>query len=98
MNTSSESNMNGSIVAFLVGTVVGAGAALLFAPCSGEETRRKIGETARRVGDNAKDAAGTIKERVSRGIHELKKDVEEAVDEGRMAAERIERPSGRATY
>jgi YtxH-like protein len=45
----------GSAVAgFVLGALVGAGIALLLAPATGGETRRKIGETARKL----KDAAG----------------------------------------
>jgi gas vesicle protein len=37
------------IGAFLLGALVGAGIALLFAPSSGEETQRRIREQARRL-------------------------------------------------
>jgi gas vesicle protein len=42
---------------FLIGLAVGAGLALLFAPSSGAETRRKLARGARRVRDAAADAA-----------------------------------------
>jgi gas vesicle protein len=35
------------IVAFVLGAITGAAAALLMAPATGEETRRKLGERAR---------------------------------------------------
>lgn len=60
----SETQGNGLLIGFLVGAVAGAGAALLLAPCSGEETRRKLNDSARRVGRDAKakldDVKGTI--------------------------------------
>ncbi|MFA5139420.1 MAG: YtxH domain-containing protein [Elusimicrobiota bacterium] len=39
----SDHNHGESLVAFLFGGIVGAALALLFAPCSGEETRRRLG-------------------------------------------------------
>jgi gas vesicle protein len=37
-----DKNVGGMLVAFLAGSVVGAALALLFAPISGAETRKKI--------------------------------------------------------
>ncbi len=62
--------------AFLLGGVIGAVIALLYAPKSGRETRRDISKVARRVKketseliddtiDNIHDFAGKIKEKVS---------------------------------
>ena len=39
-------NHTDALTAFLLGAAVGAGVALLLAPQSGEETRRRLGETA----------------------------------------------------
>lgn len=39
----------GTALAFLIGGIVGAAVGLLVAPCSGVETRRKIGDAASRV-------------------------------------------------
>ena len=43
------------LVSFLLGGVVGAGLALLLAPQSGDETRKKIGDFADDVKDRAMD-------------------------------------------
>lgn len=40
---------------FMLGALVGAGVALLFAPATGNDTRRKLGETAKRLGSAARD-------------------------------------------
>jgi len=40
---------------FMLGAIVGAGVALLFAPAAGGDTRRRLGETAKRLGSAAKD-------------------------------------------
>jgi gas vesicle protein len=45
------------MVAFMLGAIAGAAVALLVAPASGEETRRKLSEKAREGRDKASDAA-----------------------------------------
>jgi gas vesicle protein len=45
------------LVAFVLGAIAGAAVALLVAPASGEETRRKLGERAREGRDKANEAA-----------------------------------------
>ena len=45
------------LMAFVMGAVTGAAVALLYAPTSGEETRRLLNERAREGRDRALDAA-----------------------------------------
>jgi gas vesicle protein len=45
----------GGLLVFLAGAVLGAGLALLFAPQSGAQTRRMLGERARRLKDLAEE-------------------------------------------
>jgi gas vesicle protein len=54
---SEERGAGGVLVAFVLGAIAGAAVALLVAPASGEETRRKLGEKAREGRDKAADAA-----------------------------------------
>jgi gas vesicle protein len=61
-----EMTAKGFVIGMLVGGVVGAGAALLFAPMKGEETRRKIAETSRSATEKVGKAASSVKGRVSR--------------------------------
>lgn len=56
----------GFLVGMLVGGVVGAGAALLFAPMEGAETRRKIADTSRSAKDKVSQVASNVKSRVKR--------------------------------
>jgi len=86
--------MNGSnvIMGFIVGAAVGAGFALLFAPCSGTETRRRLGDKAREwgstMGDNLQKTGGrlsTLKDNVQGHLSELKDDVKTAVASGKDA-------------
>lgn len=51
---SSKGGMTG-VSGFMLGALVGAGVALLFAPATGTDTRRKLGETAKRLGSAARD-------------------------------------------
>jgi gas vesicle protein len=48
----------------ILGALIGAGVALLFAPQSGEETRRLLRRKARKVADAAEDRFDDIKDRV----------------------------------
>jgi gas vesicle protein len=54
---SDERGASGVLVAFMLGAIAGAAVALLVAPASGEETRRKLGEKAREGREKAADAA-----------------------------------------
>jgi gas vesicle protein len=75
----------GSIAtAFLVGAILGAGVALLLAPSSGAETRKKLGKTASRWRKDAKDALDDAIE----SIEDLKEEARTAVEEGREAIRR----------
>ena len=50
-------NSTSVLVAFAVGAAVGAAIALLYAPASGEETRRKLAQKAREGRDKAEALA-----------------------------------------
>ena len=54
---SEERGSGGVLVAFVLGAIAGAAVALLVAPASGEETRRRLGEKAREGADKAAEAA-----------------------------------------
>jgi gas vesicle protein len=54
---SEDRGAGGVLVAFMLGAIAGAAVALLVAPASGEETRRKLGEKAREGADKAAEAA-----------------------------------------
>lgn len=53
------------------GAVVGAGAALLLAPDSGQETRRRIGAQASKLGDAAMDAVRERKDEALRSLSDV---------------------------
>jgi gas vesicle protein len=60
---------SGSIfLSFLLGGIVGAGFALLFAPKSGPETRQRIKELTEDAKGKAKNYYGDVKDKVTEGI------------------------------
>jgi gas vesicle protein len=78
---SSSSMMMG----FVLGAVVGASLALIMAPATGEETRRRIGDTARRLGREGRHRFDQARETISG----LKEDAKHMVDSGREAFNRV---------
>jgi gas vesicle protein len=79
---SNDTQQSGMVLlAFMVGALSGAAAALLFAPASGEETREYLGQKAR-------DGRARAREAVDHGreIYERQREtVAGAVDRGREA-------------
>jgi len=65
-------NRTDALMAFLLGAAVGAGVALLLAPQSGEETRRRLGETARKLGDDLDDKVRSAREEVKHRAGDIK--------------------------
>lgn len=65
---------------FLVGLALGAGAALLLAPQSGEETRREIARRARRAQDAAQDFVEDVSGTVADKFQEVRATVEERIE------------------
>lgn len=78
----------GLFVAFLAGGLIGAGLALLYAPVSGEEARKKLGDLAGDVKKKAEGMADEMKGRVESFINEEKSVVKAAYEAGREAMEK----------
>lgn len=55
------------LVAFVLGAITGAALALLWAPATGEESRRMLGEKAREGKERVSDAARSISAAIERG-------------------------------
>lgn len=64
-----EGKGGGYLVAFVLGALAGAAVALLWAPTSGADTRRRLVETAREGRRRATEAARTLSD-VIEGRHE----------------------------
>jgi gas vesicle protein len=85
---SDNNNSAGTVlVAFALGAVAGAAIALLYAPTSGEETRRKLAEKAREGRDKAEALARQGREFVDR----QRETVTAAVEKGREAFDQARR-------
>ncbi|MBI5653035.1 MAG: YtxH domain-containing protein [Chloroflexi bacterium] len=87
------------LTGFLLGTVVGAAAALLLAPQSGEETRDELRErsielrnraveTSEQTRRRAEEFAGQAQERGRLVLEEQRSRLQTAIDEGKEAAQK----------
>lgn len=81
---------SGGVSAFLIGLAIGAGLALLFAPASGAETRRRLTRGARRVRRAAGDVAEGVSDAVGDSFAVARQRVAEGIDAARdtIAAKR----------
>jgi gas vesicle protein len=75
---------SGGLGGFLIGLLMGAGAALLFAPQSGEETRRVLKDRSRQLRDDAQAKAEEWREQVGEGYGRAR----DRIDDGVQAARR----------
>lgn len=78
----------GLFVAFLAGGLIGAGLALLYAPVSGKEARKKIGDLAGDVKKKAEGIAGEVRGKVESFVNEEKSVIKAAYEAGREAMEK----------
>lgn len=83
---SSHENSSGSVLlAFVLGAVAGAAVALLYAPTSGEETRRKLAEKAREGREKAESVARDGRDFLAR----QRENLTAAVERGRETFEQV---------
>jgi|GWRWMinimDraft_5_1066013.scaffolds.fasta_scaffold33443_2 gas vesicle protein len=75
----------GGVGMLLLGLAIGAGAALLFAPASGRETRDRLQREARRAGRKMKDLGDTVSDGVSDRVERTRASFDERVDQAREA-------------
>jgi gas vesicle protein len=78
---------SGTLNSFFVGLAIGAGLALLFAPQSGERTRRDLQRRARRAQRTARRVATDVTDSVVDTFHDARRRVEERIDTARQAIE-----------
>jgi gas vesicle protein len=88
-------NASSVLLSFLLGGLVGAGVALLFAPSSGNETRRRIREIADDAIDMADDYVEQVKSKVTSSVEkgkdfyeEKKSVISSAIEAGKEAYEK----------
>jgi gas vesicle protein len=67
-------------LSFLVGAATGFILGVLYAPASGQETRKKLGEQASKTGEKAKEAYGRISQEAEKGIKVVKEKTTEGIE------------------
>jgi gas vesicle protein len=89
MSDNQHSGSGTVLVAFALGAVAGAAIALLYAPATGEETRRKLAEKAREGRERAEQLAREGREFMNR----QRENLASAVERGREAYEQVRKES-----
>ena len=74
-------NSGSTFLALLTGAAIGAGLGMLYAPDSGEQTRRKLGENARRTQDDLNKRYKETSSNLSQKAKKAKVDFEERLEE-----------------
>ena len=77
----------GEFGTFVWGLLVGAAAALLFAPKSGRETRAELTDSMYRLRDEAEDRVREVQETVRDTVDDVRRQFEEGVDTARRAVD-----------
>lgn len=86
---SNGSSAGSVIIGFALGAMTGAAVALLFAPASGEETRRKLAEKAR----EGRDRAETFAREGRDYVRSQRDNIVSAVERGREAFDQARKES-----
>lgn len=73
------------LVSFTLGAIAGAAIALLYAPATGEETRRRLADKAR----ESRDKAGKIAKDGKEFLNRQRETVSTAVEKGRATLEQV---------
>ena len=76
-----------NLVFFLVGGIIGAGVALLYAPKAGRETREDIKRLAVRGAERYREGRDLIEEKMSNLMHQISTKTEELIHGGTQLAE-----------
>ena len=74
---------------FLVGLGLGVGLGLLFAPMSGEETRNNLADRANDLASSARETYEQNRDRVQRGVDNIRSTAERAMGQVRSATENL---------
>jgi gas vesicle protein len=78
-----ESNFLEVTFAFLLGSLVGATVALLYAPATGEQTRRRLREAGEGVQENLRDQYGRLTDKAEIELSRVKDRLNEGVNQAK---------------
>jgi gas vesicle protein len=87
--SSSDSDFGAFLAGFIVGGLVGAAVALLYAPQSGEETRTIIKEKSIELKDKAMESAEEARLRAEKALEEARARAEKALEETKARADEL---------
>ena len=82
-----EHRSGGSFGTFVWGLLIGAAAALLYAPKSGRETREELTESVDRLRGQAEDKVREAQDTVTAAVEDARRQFEEGMDTARKAVE-----------
>ena len=82
MDERNDDVMTGALLV-LVGAILGAGAAMLFAPQSGRKTRKDLSRYARKTGKMVEGVAGEVVGSVAGMVDAVEETAEEFLDKGK---------------
>ena len=82
MGEREERRGSGSLLILLAGGLVGAGIALLYAPLSGEETRRYLKMQKERARSRAQNLTENVKESIREVVDEVRGTIDKLIEEG----------------
>lgn len=77
----------GNFGTFVWGMLLGAAAALLFAPKSGRETRRELTDSVTRLRDQAEEKVHEVQRNVTDAVEDVRRQFEEGIDTARRAVD-----------
>ncbi len=82
-----------SFLAFVTGAAIGAGLGMLYAPETGEETRRKLSENARRTQDDLnkryRETSSNLSQKAKKAKHDFEDRLEETLSSASFKADEI---------
>ena len=93
MSEENGSTATGILLGIVIGAAAGAALALLLAPATGEETRRRLGETAKKFGSEGKRRFGDLRDAAGDRVTEVKEAVRAGRDAYREARTTQQEPS-----
>lgn len=82
-----EHRSGGSFGTFVWGLLIGAAAALLYAPKAGRETREELTESMTRLRDQAEDKVREVQDTVTEAVEDARRQFEDGMDTARRAVE-----------